>query len=576
MKFKKLIAMALAFAMALTLAVPAFAEEPDVNSGNILKSIDKVEEPNDDPTGILDTISKKGFTFSTEPYTAIILKQDNTTKVIWTPAKLGDSEKDTFVEELKVLDGSMKKVTVDSFTWIDGDYAETRYGGEGGFTLAVVSGMMTLQGTISHINFGGNSRPDNNPDDDPGKVSATFQVTKEVVGDTKLDGFTFAIYDSNNALVGTMTSNAAGAASAKINLAPGNYTIVETNKDLTKYEDNTQVLTATVDESGRVTFAADAEGMELNTFTNVYKLGKLDVTGSVTKIWDKEFHKLVYQTYSEGTLVSHIAPQSGASLPEGITGSYLKNGMTYLTINKAQLAAAGEDGVTIGIAQSDPQKGNKTSWNTPAPAPKGEDDQPTYNLKIVDGKLVVTSELPNIGVRLYSAKESPKGPSDFKGKFATKGHLTGATSATFDIPKGDTFKLFLHIEDTSYETNAVIGCEVSMIGKGMQNVGKDVTVEVSRVVEDTIYMVGTYSLLNFATLEDLEADTYTVTLIYNGEVLATMECVVTAGQTATADFGYVTVVGEKEIVCPYVDNLGGPGHGIFPDYPLYEAMPIAD
>lgn len=110
----------------------------------------------------------------------------------------------------------------------------------------------------------------------------------------------------------------------------------------------------------------------------------------------------------------------------------------------------------------------------------------------------------------------------------------------------------------------------------MQNVGKDVIVEVSRVVEDTIYMVGTYSLLDFATLEDLEADTYTVTLIYNGEVLASMPCVVTAGQTATADFGYVTVVGEKEIVCPYVDNLGGLDHGIFPDYPLYEAMPIAD
>lgn len=282
--------------------------------------------------------------------------------------------------------------------------------------------------------------------------------------------------------------------------------------------------------------------------------------------------KEIYQDYAL-YLSASTSEGFGLTLMEAVGGGLPIIGFD---VRYGKLAAAGDDGVTIGIAQSDPQKGNKTSWNTPAPAPKGEDDQPTYNLKIVDGQLVVTSELPNIGVRLYSAKESPKGPSDFKGSYATKGHLTGVKTASFNIPKGDTFKLFLHVEDTSYETNAVIGCEVSMIGQGMQNVGKDVTVEVSRVVENDIALVGTYSLLDFATLEGLEADTYTVTLIYNDEALVTMECVVTAGQTATADFGYVTVVGEKEIVCPYVDNLGGLDHGIFPDYPLYEAMPIAD
>lgn len=267
--------------------------------------------------------------------------------------------------------------------------------------------------------------------------------------------------------------------------------------------------------------------------TSTVTTGKLDVNiGSVVQEYIKQVHENEYKLYSEGTLVSHIASVSGASLPAGITGSYLKNGMTYLTISKAALAAAGEDGVNIGIATSDPQKGGKTSWNTPAPAPLGETEQPSYNLKIEDGKLVVTSDLPNIGVCLYGAKGTVNGPKDVK-------HLTGETSASYDIP-ADTFKFFIHIEDTEYYTNEIIGCKLV----SSQVLEKAFECEPTITVTDAMG-----SEVDHA--EPLEAGGYTVTVTI-GEDTWTKTVEVIAGETVTADFGKLTVsgMGEPVIECP--------------------------
>lgn len=350
-------------------------------------------------------------------------------------------------------------------------------------------------------------------------------------GDTKIKANAFTASEDHDTYTATFSPK----------LADGKYTIKEvlTDGQVGQYVDG-KTLSFTV-ENGVVVAGDTALAID-----NEQK-GFIDVTTpTVIQKYIKQVHENEYRLYEEGTLVSHVASVSGAELPDGITGNYLKNGMTYLTIDKAKLAAAGENGVTIGIAQSDPQKGNKKSWNTPAPAPLGENDQPSYNLKIEGGKLVVTSELPNIGVRLYSAKESPKGPSDFKGSFATKGHLTGVTTATFDIPKGDTFKFFLHVEDTSYYTNEIIGCKLV----SSEVLEQAYNCELTTVVTDTDgNVMSDYT-------NGLLPGTYTVTVTatVNGVVKGTWSepVEVQPGETTFVDFGtqYVEEMGEPVIDCP--------------------------
>lgn len=379
-----------------------------------------------------------------------------------------------------------------------------------------------------------------------GETSTVFQITKYLneVGNPG-DGYVFDIIAADGTIIKTITSKDGGiAATEDFWVEPGTYTIREKVPTNEEYEyEPVEDIRAVVDETGNVSYE-DADGNEvMNVITNIQK-GKLNVTvpEEVYQQYIKQVHENKYEVYSQGTLVSHVASVSGADLPDGITGSYLKNGMTYLTINKAKLTAAGEDGVNIGIATSDPQKGNKTSWNTPAPAPKGEADQPSYNLKIEGGKLVVTSELPNIGVRLYSAKESPKGPSDFKGNYATKGHLTGATEASFDIPKGDTFKFFLHIEDTKYETNKVIGCKL---------VSNEVLEQVFDCALTTTVTDAAGNVVDAS--KQLSAGEYTVT-ITNDKTADTWTKTVTVnpGETTEVDFGKLTVseMGAPVIECP--------------------------
>lgn len=396
-------------------------------------------------------------------------------------------------------------------------------------------------------------------------VPVQFDVTKAVVGSTDLSGFTFALLDGETQ-VATAATDAEGKASFDTELEPGTYTVKEISQDTANYVENAESYTVVVGEDRTVT----VNNGEPVAFTN-YKLGELNVTVPTEAYQQqiKQVHATAYEVFSEGTLVSHIASVSGAKLPEGVTGSYLKNGMTYLTIDKAKLEAAGTDGVTIGIAASDPEKGNKTSWNTPAPAPRGENDQPTYNLKIEDSKLVVTSELPNIGVCLYSTEkttvtervttgkgknkvtetvikeveaEPVNGPQDVK-------HLTGVKTASFDIPEGETFKFFLHIEDTEYETNKKIGCKL-VSSEILENKLEDaavttvITDEQGETVEAGKLPAGEY--------------TVTVTVSYGDGKTCTWTQKVTVewGETASAAFDKLVVseMAEPIIECP--ENCG--------------------
>jgi len=63
------------------------------------------------------------------------------------------------------------------------------------------------------------------------------------------------------------------------------------------------------------------------------------------------------------------------------------NGFTYVITDVVALAAEGEDGVNVNLAQSDMSDGNSPNdrWNSPL--------DHFYNVKIVDGELVASDEL---------------------------------------------------------------------------------------------------------------------------------------------------------------------------------------
>lgn len=100
--------------------------------------------------------------------------------------------------------------------------------------------------------------------------------------------------------------------------------------------------------------------------TSTVTTGYLDVTiDGVVQKYIKQIHENEYKLYSEGTLVSKV---NNVTLPNGIAGGFLHNGMTYLTIDRAALEAAGADGVNIGIAESNKSGGElNAAWNTSAP-----------------------------------------------------------------------------------------------------------------------------------------------------------------------------------------------------------------
>lgn len=409
-----------------------------------------------------------------------------------------------------------------------------------------------------------------------GSTSSVLQITKFVNNaETKGMGFVFDIIPVNadgtegNSIAVMFTDENGEASTEDFFVAPGKY-IIRERLDEDRYMPVDDIV-VTVDDAGKVTYATDAYGFEINSITNV-EWASLDVLADVRYQYYEEYHKLVYKYYEYDTLVAGINPKTGnLALPAGMTGSYLKNGMTYLTIDKSVFEGGKE--IELNIAQSNMtgggKKGNTDKWNSPVVADK------TFTLSLNDkGQLVVKSGLTadesTFGAKVYPMSATVRGPQDIKHDNQT----------TYDLPKGDTFKFFIHWENTSYTLGEIIGCELDHKDLHDEAFSGELTMTVTNDATDDVLYNGALGLV-----EKVAPGSYTVELFADGEKIGSMaQCVLEPGMNGVARFEEVVVWGEDVIVeCPYVDNYGGcpiegheGEHGIFPDYPFYEVMPIAD
>lgn len=554
MKFKKLIAMALAFAMALTLAVPAMAAKPKKNNAPAVApnyTVDKIEDSKDPVTGetIVNpdkTAVENGAQIDTAGWPEIYIKQANDV-FIWVPAT--DTRNNTdIIAQARANDKSLNnegKKDADTFV-VRGNGNATLHGQT---VVTVAGGILTVMGPISHATFTENPAPTfPDPDDGDGKVNATFTITKYLneYGTPGVD-FVFDIIPVvdgvEGASVGTITSNAEGIASGTFEVPAGQYIIREqVNADMYMPVDDVLV---TVDENGLTSFDDSAFD---GTITNV-QWGKLEyTTPEVTEKYTEMWHTPIYEYSEEDTRVSRIE----SDLPGYITGEKIyndngkTNGFTYLIIEKAELEAAP---ATIRIAQSDPS--NSFSPDI-APADPWENAiHAEYKLEIVEDKLVVTSNLPQFGFAVYGPNDKIEGNKDF-GKYGPKDEANydstegGYYVKSWPLPElgenGTTFRFYIHYK-VGYTTATVTGCKSdpdSLITHECERVytGNDVAVTVKD--GDTVV----------TDLTKMAPGAYTVTVTANGETLNTQTVTVNPGKTTTVTFpSGLTVQGADEYWC---------------------------
>ncbi|MDR2866471.1 MAG: prealbumin-like fold domain-containing protein [Methanomassiliicoccaceae archaeon] len=182
---------------------------------------------------------------------------------------------------------------------------------------------------------------------------------------------------------GTIVTVTANGEPAKLdNLIPGWYKIEEVTPGyIATYTgdiDLTRVL-------GEVWVNVMSRAVAAVVVDNVPAFGSLEVTAEIEQWRWVNKYEPIYETQSYDTLVSWVGVgKNAAVLPAGFEGKFMTNGFTFFKVDLAALAAAGEDGVDIGIAQSNKSGGNtpNESWNTKI----GK----AYNLKFVDGQFIVT------------------------------------------------------------------------------------------------------------------------------------------------------------------------------------------
>ena len=532
MKMKKLLSLTLVMAMSMTLAVPAMAakggkkdKDPQLTVAAV--SVDKIEDEDDPRLPLIEA----GAEIDTSKYAAIYIKQANDVAII-VPLEDGRSDAD-IIAEARASDKSLAKEGKGAIEVIRGD-GEMWLHKNRTTLVTVENGILTVMGPISHIGFVGGDAPTEDElggGDDDGTVSAVFQITKYLTDMYTFGaGFTFKVVDDEGEVVAIMTSNADGiAASDEVNVAPGQYTIRETGLDLNEYE-TVEPIVVTVDENGNVFFPTDDNGMDVDYIVN-YELGALDVTKPVVKQeYDELWHTPVYEEAEGDTRVSRIL----SDLPDYITGdTYSNNGHTYLSINAAALAND-PDGATIRIAKSDK---NNTLFPDIAPENPWEDSIPlTYNLKIVDNELVVTSTLPNFGFAVYGPNDTVSGNKDF-GKFGPK-HESDAENPqantfikSWNMPEIDTngnFRFLIHYGCPGYTTSEVIGC----------NPGAILTHECERVIDaaDVTVTVTNAAGQEVTNFDKLPHGEYTVTVSVGDEVIDSRTVPVNPGETTTVTY----------------------------------------
>lgn len=519
MKAKKFLALFLAVVMTMSLAIPAMAAKK-VKGGKDQPAfvpavtVDKIEHTDKDgnPDPRLPLI-ENGAAIHTGKYEAIYIKQANDI-VIWVKADDTRSEAE-IIAQAQASDKSLNKAGKGTTTVIYGEGKVWLHKNKTTL-VAVVNGILTVNGPISHIDFVGGDAPTEDELGGDGKVSAAFTITKFLNGMGKAgEGFTFDILDSEGTLVGSMTSNEEGIASTEFEVDPGKYTIRETNLNPDKYE-AVEDIKVTVTDKGQVIFPED-NGEEVNYIIN-YELGALEVgTPTVKQEYDELWHELEYEYSKEETRVSGVK----ADLPEGIGSEIYGNGFTLLWLNKEQLASNSE-GVNIGIAYSDPQ-------NTPcfdiAPANPWEEAIPAvYNLKVDGNKLIVTSPLSNFGVATFP--EMPK-------KNPNKDMVEDVTAigeyeyrAECSIP-AENFLFYIHYK-VGYDTDTIIDCNPDSV----------VTRPCEREIDadDVVVTVKNSSGDEVTKLDKLPHGEYTVIVSVGDEIVDETTVTVNPGKTTEVTF----------------------------------------
>ena len=547
MKAKKFLALFLAVVMAMSLAIPAMAAKKvkggkDQPAAVPAVTVDKIEHTDKDgnPDPRLPLI-ENGAAIHTGKYEAIYIKQANDI-VIWVKADDTRSEAE-IIAQAQASDKSLNKAGKGTTTVIYGEGKVWLHKNKTTLVV-VVNGILTVNGPISHIDFVGGDAPTEDELGGDGKVSAAFTITKFLNGMNEFgEGFTFDIRDSEGSVVGSMTSDESGTASATVDVAPGEYTIRETNLNPDKYE-AVEDIKVTVTDKGQVIFPED-NGEEVNYIIN-YELGALEMgTPTVKQEYDELWHELKYEYSEEETRVSSIA----AGLPEGISGeTYGNNGFTLLWLNKTQLANNPE-GVNIGIAYSDPR-------NTPcfdiAPANPWEEAIPAvYNLKVAGNKLIVTSPLSNFGVATFP--EMPK-------KNPNKDMVEDVTAigeyeyrAECSIP-AENFLFYIHY-DVAYDTDTIIGCNPENV----------VTRPCEREIDadDVVVTVKNSSGDEVTKLDKLPHGEYTVIVSVGDEIVDETTVTVNPGKTTEVTFDEPLYM-EKGADAYHCSNLNCPALPVEP------------
>ena len=558
MKCRKLISMLLALIMMMALVVPAGAAKPAKNKGNTPAAqaipVDKIES--DDPR---KPIVESGAEIDTAGYPAIYIKQANDIAII-VPA--GDKRTDAdIIAEAAASDNSLNKQDKGTTTVIRGNGSVWLHKNK--TTLVTVEdGILTVVGPISHIDFGGGKPapefPTEPEDPDDGKVSAVFQITKYLNEyGAAGEGFVFDIIPVVDGVegesVGSMTSDANGEAKITLDVAPGKY-IIREQVDADEYMPVSDVY-VTVDENGKATFNDTTFD---GTITNV-QWGKLEyTTPEVTEKYNEIWHKMLYaENEAPSTLVSLINAANGANLDTDVVldKGAKGNGFTWLKIDKSALETKG---LTIGIADSSKQDKatSITNWNIPAsevaPEKPWEDGvAPYYNLQIVDGKLVVSSNLKNFAAGVYASEDAIVTAPGQIGE-NPKGHIGDAKEKTIDLSAmGDQFYFILHVANEGnfkyLDANKPIGCN----GEKENLISRECKRPYTGTVTVTVQNTAGEEVTNFDKMAPGE---YTVTVTANGQTLDTQTVTVSPGETTTVTFpNDLTVQGADEYHCANPD-----------------------
>lgn len=533
MKFKKFLSMALAAAMALSLTVPASAAKPAKNKNKTETpavqaiAVDKIED--EDPRL---PIVEGGAEINTANYPAIYIKQANDVAII---VHADDARSDAdIIAEARASDKSLAKEGKGTTTVIRGTGEVWLHKNATTF-VTVANGILTVNGPISHISFGGGKPAPEFPEDDGGEVSAVFQITK-FLNDNKTfgEGFIFDIISvETRETVGTMTSDESGLAATTLSVVPGKY-IIREQVDADKYMPVDDVY-VTVDETGTAFDDTAFNG----SITNV-QWGKLEyTTPEVTEEYTEIWHELGYEKFtSVQTLVAMFPDESTPGVASSANGS-AGNGFSWIGLNKTELENL-PDGVNITISDKQktiPDIAPKYPWEKPI--------APIVNVKIdpVTKELVVTSTLQNFAVGAYNPGKVETRP----GQMTVKPGGQYEATLSLDTITGDIFCLSFHVANkdgyeykdatTAYHTGKTVERECKRPYTGEVTV--TVTDEAGKTVTD---------------LTKVAPGAYTVTVTANGQTLDTQTVTVNPGETTTVSFsGDLTVQGADEYHCANPD-----------------------